>query len=163
MAHGRGSEQRAVSLLRFLSQLLNIWGARGGGQRIQHPVGSPHGSPGAAGLWDPPLPAAGRCSAAGAIRVRVIRASWVTTHPAQPQAGIIPASISGTPSALRGRQQCPMSSSHEGFRTQLAETPSWPHHVQLLVTATGCCIHLPAAQTPPQPQEPGLLSASSAH
>lgn len=97
MAHGRGSEQRAVSLLRFLSQLLNIWGARGGGQRIQHPVGSPHGSPGAAGLWDPPLPAAGRCSAAGAIRVRVIRASWVTTHPAQPQAGIIPASILGLP------------------------------------------------------------------
>lgn len=91
-----------------------------------------------------------------------------TTHPAP--AGAVPAAISGAPppSALRGHQQHPTALGYEGFHTRLAEPRSWPHHTQLfkfLVTATGRRIHLPTAQTPPQPQEPGLLlllAASSA-
>lgn len=108
-------------------------------------------------------------SSARTIGVGVIRASWATArHPAP--AGAVPAAPSGAPppSALGGHQQRPASLGYEGFHTRLAEPPSWPQHTRLFkiwVTATGRRIHLPTAQTPPQPQEPGLLlllAASSA-
>lgn len=100
-------------------------------------------SPGAAGLWDPHLSAAGRGRSARTIRVRVTGASWVTrTQPDQTQAGTsswpppgdCPSSYfwgspllcsQGVPAASRVHEDV-----HEGFHRQPPQSPSRPRRMQ---------------------------------
>jgi len=91
MAHSRGGKASKRQSL-HCSENSGLFKGQTTHLKDSSPVGFPHReltrSPGAARLWDPPLPAAGKGRSTGTVGVRVIRASRVMTAcPDQPQAG----------------------------------------------------------------------------